>query len=179
MIVVGGEALIDVIRTPDGTEHAAPGGGPFNAARALARLGAPVSFLGHLSQDGAGRQLRGLLVGDGVNVDMVTIGPEPTTRALAVLDGNGHTQYEFHAEGTSAPNLTAETVPLHFGHDVDAIHLGSLGLVLEPLAESLLGMLRRNAEGRLVLVDPNVRLGLIAESVYRERMHAAIAQSTI
>ena len=179
MILVGGEALIDVIRTPDGHEHAAPGGGPFNTARALARLGAPVSFLGHLSQDGAGRQLRGLLAGDGVGLDLVTVGSEPTTRAVAVLGEDGHADYEFHVDGTSAPNLTADMVPQHLGDEVDAIHLGSLGFVLEPLAESLLGLLRRNGEGRLVLVDPNVRLGLISDSVYRERMHAAIAQSTI
>jgi len=32
MIVVCGEALIDVIHNGDGTQHAAPGGGPFNTA---------------------------------------------------------------------------------------------------------------------------------------------------
>src|SRR5215467_10857615 len=152
MIVVGGEALIDVIRTPDGHEQSAPGGGPFTAARAIARLGAPVSFLGHLSHDGAGRQLRGLLAADGVKFDLA---------------------------GTSAPNLTAEMVPQRLADDVDAIHLGSLGLVLEPLADSLLGLLKRSGSGRLVLIDPNVRPGLIPDSVYRDRMQTAIAQSTI
>ena len=39
MIVVCGEALIDQIHNGDGTQRAAPGGGPFNTARALARLG--------------------------------------------------------------------------------------------------------------------------------------------
>ena len=37
VIVVCGEALIDVINNGDGTQRAAPGGGPFNTARALAR----------------------------------------------------------------------------------------------------------------------------------------------
>jgi len=40
VIVVCGEALIDRIRTSDGAQRATPGGGPFNTARALARLGA-------------------------------------------------------------------------------------------------------------------------------------------
>ena len=35
MIVVAGEALIDVIISPDGTIRAVPGGGPYNAARTL------------------------------------------------------------------------------------------------------------------------------------------------
>src|SRR5215467_6300562 len=179
MIVVGGEALIDVIRTPDGHEQSAPGGGPFTAARAIARLGAPVSFLGHLSHDGAGRQLRGLLAADGVKLDLTSVGPEPTTRAIALLRDEGRVEYEFELAGTSAPNLTAEMVPQRLADDVDAIHLGSLGLVLEPLADSLLGLLKRSGSGRLVLIDPNVRPGLIPDSVYRDRMQTAIAQSTI
>ena len=41
MIVVAGEALVDLIARPDGTIAAVPGGGPYNAARAIGRLGVP------------------------------------------------------------------------------------------------------------------------------------------
>ena len=39
MIVVAGEALIDLVVSPDGRVDARLGGGPYNAARTLARLG--------------------------------------------------------------------------------------------------------------------------------------------
>ena len=39
MIAVAGEALIDLIIGPAGRADVRPGGGPFNAARTIARLG--------------------------------------------------------------------------------------------------------------------------------------------
>ena len=71
MIVVCGEALIDMIHNDDGTRHAAPGGGPFNTARALARLGVPTAFLGHLSTDKFGQELADLLKEDGVSLQQL------------------------------------------------------------------------------------------------------------
>ena len=83
MIVVCGEALIDMIHNGDGTQRAAPGGGPFNTARALARLGVATAFLGHLSSDAFGKELRQLLEADGASLQYATVGPEMTTIAVA------------------------------------------------------------------------------------------------
>jgi fructokinase len=179
VVVVCGEALIDVIRDSSGKESSVPGGGPFNTARALARLGVPVAYLGRLSSDESGRLLAELLAADGVDMRLVSVGPERTTRAIATLRRGGITEYSFEFEGTSAPNLTHEMLPVQLGHDVDAIHVGTLGLVFEPIAASLAGLLHREREGRLVMVDPNVRPGLIDEGAYRERLDAVIAESTI
>ena len=38
--------------------------------------------------------------------------------------------------GFRIPNLTRDLVPEHFGPDVTALHLGTLGLVLEPMAST-------------------------------------------
>ncbi|TME21240.1 MAG: hypothetical protein E6I68_11685 [Chloroflexi bacterium] len=65
MIVVCGEALIDMVLSAGGTRRPAPGGGPFNTACALARLGVPTAFLGHFSQDEFGRLLANRLAADG------------------------------------------------------------------------------------------------------------------
>src|SRR5713226_4324279 len=100
-----------MIRNPDGTHRAAPGGGPFNTARALARLGVPTAFLGHLSDDAFGRELAGLLVSDGASLELTTIGSEATTTAVADLDAAGLAEYQFQIQGTSAPNLTIEMLP--------------------------------------------------------------------
>ena len=49
MIVVGGEALVDLV-DERGVLRPIPGGGPFNTAIALGRLGVPVAYLGTLSK---------------------------------------------------------------------------------------------------------------------------------
>jgi fructokinase len=179
VIVVCGEALIDMIHNGDGTQRAAPGGGPFNTARALARLGVPTAFLGRLSDDAFGRELAGLLTADGVNLDLASVGHENTTIAIADVDSEGFAEYEFLVQGTSAPNLTLDALPERLSPDVNALHLGTLGLVLEPLASTLVELLRQEHDGRLVMLDPNIRTGLIPESEYRERLREVISQSTI
>jgi fructokinase len=179
VIVVCGEALIDRIHNGDGTQHAAPGGGPFNTARALARLEVPTAFLGRLSNDVFGRQMAGLLASDGASLALTSIGPEPTTIAIADVDGEGFAEYQFLIEGTSAPNLTLDMVPEHFGSEVTALYVGTLGLVLEPMASTLAELVSREHSQRVVMLDPNIRVGLIPDADYRERLHTAISQSTI
>lgn len=179
MIVVGGEALIDRIHNGDGTQRAAPGGGPFNTARGLARLGVPTAFLGRLSEDVFGRELATLLRSEGVSLELASIGPEPTTIAIADVGDEGFAEYEFLVQGTSAPNLTPEMVPEQFGADVGALHVGTLGLILEPMASTLAELASRERGRRLVMLDPNIRVGLIPDADYRERLKTAISQSTI
>jgi fructokinase len=179
VIVVCGEALIDMISNGDGTQRAAPGGGPFNTARALARLGVPTAFLGRLSEDVFGRQLASSLVADGVSLELASFGPESTTIAVADVDSEGFAEYQFLVRGTSAPNLTLDMVPEHFGPEVTALHVGTLGLVLEPMASTLAELISREHGHRLVMLDPNIRIGLAPESDYRERLRSAISQGTI
>ena len=179
MIVVAGEALIDRIHNDDGTQRAAPGGGPFNTARALARLGVPTAFLGRLSQDAFGREMAGLLEKEGVSLELASIGPEPTTIAIADVDDAGFAEYEFLVKGTSAPNLTPEMVPEQFGPDVGALHVGTLGLILEPMASTLAELVDREGGKRLVMLDPNIRVGLVPDPDYRERLKTAMSQSTV
>lgn len=179
MVVVCGEALIDVIRTADGAERAVPGGGPFNTARALARLGVPAAFLGRLSDDDHGRELARLLIADGASLELASVGNEKTTIASADVDRDGVAHYRFDLEGTSAPNLTAEMVPHRLSPAVEALHVGTLGLVLEPMASTLVELVEREHGGRVVMLDLNVRPGIIPDGVYRERLENVISRSTI
>ena len=96
MIVVAGEALIDLIVHPDGRLTAIPGGGPFNTARTIGRLGVDVAFLGRLSTDRFGRILSGALAADGVDLRWATLTEAPTTLAVAELDDVGAASYRFH-----------------------------------------------------------------------------------
>ena len=49
MITVTGEALIDLVIDGDGCPRPRPGGGPFNTARTIGRLGLAPAFLGRCS----------------------------------------------------------------------------------------------------------------------------------
>lgn len=178
MIVVCGEALIDKVISGDGTRPA-PGGGPFNTARALARLEVPTAFLGHFSTDDFGRLLADRLAADGASLALASFGPEPTTIAVANVGKDGLAEYEFHIQGTSAPNLKLEMIPAELPAEVKALHLGTLGLVLEPMASSLAELVRREHGRRLVMLDPNIRPVLATDTGYRQRVQWFIAQSTI
>ena len=179
MIVVCGEALIDMVTTGDSTRRPTPGGGPFNTARALARLEAPAAFLGHFSTDEFGRMLADQLAADGASLALATFGPEPTTIAVANIGGDGLAEYEFLIQGTSAPNLTLDMIPAELPVEVKAVHLGTLGLVLEPMASSLAALVRREHGRRLVMLDPNIRPVLTTDPQYRPRLDSLISQSTI
>src|SRR5437879_12168320 len=89
MIVVAGESLIDLIVRPDGRVEATPGGGPYNVARTLGRLGCDVSFLGRLSTDRFGSILRAGLADAGVDLGLAPSTEAPTLLAVAELDADG------------------------------------------------------------------------------------------
>ena len=176
MIVVCGEALIDQIPSPNGRQRETPGGGPFTTARALARLGIPTQFLGRLSTDAFGQQLRDLLAADGADLSLTSFGPEPTTLAIAEVGADGHAAYRFVIDGTSGSNLTRQMVPAMFSPDVKALHVGTLGLVFEPVATTIADLVEREHRKRLVMVDPNIRPSAVPN---RSRLDRILAQSTI
>ena len=171
MIVVAGEALIDLIVGPDGGISAAPGGGPYNTARTIGRLGQEVTFLGRLSSDRFGRDLRTQLQRDGVAADGVIETDDPTTLAVVELDDRGVATYRFYVDGTSAAGLTeADALPVLAAAGT-ALHVGTLGLVLEPIGTTLERLVRDSDGERLVMLDPNCRPATIADpSAFRARI---------
>jgi fructokinase len=161
--LVAGEALIDLLVSADGAISAVPGGGPFNVARALARLGCPTSFLGQLSSDGFGQELRQALVADSVTLAIEKAIDVPTTLAVARLDARGAASYAFYLTGTSAALLVADAISPGAFEGVAALHVGSLGLVIEPMASAVHELARRAPPGVLVMVDVNARPAAIGD----------------
>jgi fructokinase len=180
VIVVCGEALIDLVPAADGSRRARPGGGPFNTARALARLGVSTAFLGRLSRDGYGRRLADLLTADGADLSLVSFGSEPTTLAVAEVDAAGLASYRFVIDGTAAPNLTPAMLPERLEPGVEALHVGTLGLSLEPMASTIADFIARESDDRLVMLDPNIRTALLTDpDRYRTRLDAVMARTTV
>jgi fructokinase len=157
VIIVTGEALIDLIVGADGALSAIPGGGPYNTARAIARLGERVTFLGRISTDRFGRDLRANLARDGVAADGVIETDDPTTLAVVELDERGVARYSFYVQGTSAAGLTEMDVAGVVSASATALHVGTLGLVLEPAGTTIERLVERSDSSRLVMLDPNCR----------------------
>jgi fructokinase len=179
-VVVAGEALVDLLLRPDGSLAAAPGGGPFNASRALARLGADTAYLGALSDDRFGRLLRRRLEDDGVRLALPAPSPLPTTLALAELDEGGAASYRFYVERTSAPQLTSEQARGAVGPGTTVLHVGTLGLVLEPMAASLEHLVAEVDDSVLVFVDPNCRPLVVPDrAAYLARLVRVLARADV
>ncbi|MCP2169207.1 carbohydrate kinase family protein [Goodfellowiella coeruleoviolacea] len=184
MIVVAGEALVDMVpeRTPNAATAAAPGGGnpalaplhprlgggPFNVAIALGRLAVPVGFLSRVSTDPFGAALVERLEQSSVDTGLVQRGAEPTTLAVVGLTEDGSARYSFYVQGT-ADRLVTDPGPLP--ERVSAVSFGTLSLVLEPGASEYERIMRREHErGTLTALDPNIRTSLIPDAdAYRRR----------
>jgi fructokinase len=179
-VVVAGEALVDLILRPDGSISAVPGGGPFNAARTLARLGVPTVFLGGLSADRFGHDLRTQLEEDGVHLGMPTPVQLPTTLALAELDESGAASYRFYVAGTSAPLVTGDDARAAFDSAATVLHVGTLGLVFEPMATTMESLVAGIGDDVLVFVDPNCRpLTIPDRDAYIARLHRVLARADV
>mgnify|MGYP005984800877 FL=1 len=182
MILCCGEALIDMIPTPttagpDGfVPHA--GGAVFNTAIALGRLGAQVGMLSGLSSDMFGRQLVDGLKASHVDVSHLVLSDRPTTLAFVRLVG-GHATYDFYDENSAGRMITPEDMPT-LSSEVSALYFGGISLACEPGADAYADLLARNAEGRAVMIDPNIRPGFIKDiERYRQRLDRMLALSDI
>jgi fructokinase len=185
MILVAGEALIDLTRAVPGesaseTYTAHPGGGPCNTAVALGRLGIATGFLGALSTDAFGERLMEHLGAAGVDTSRVTRTARPTTLAMADVDDDGQATYAFYMDGTSAAQLYPHHVPDPLDASVEAIHVGTLGLVLEPTGTSIVAMVVREAGRRVIAVDPNIRRAVIPDmDTHRARLDTVMRRADI
>lgn len=179
LTLVAGEALFD-LWFEDDELHGRPGGGPFNTARTLGRLGRRVDYLGALSTDRFGRALRDRLVEDGVGLEAAVVTAAPSTLALADLDATGGARYGFWREGTAAAGLQPAAALAALPEDVGVLHVGTLGLVFEPTATAVEAVVDRLAPRAVVMVDPNVRPAAIAdEAVYRDRLARVLDRAAV
>lgn len=179
-IVVAGDALIDLIVQPDGAIVPVTGGGPYNAARAIGRLGVPCAFVGGLSSDRFGRMLEAGLRSDGVAVDLAQRTDRPTTLALAEVGEDGSARYRFYTRETSAPEVHPGPLAGGLPPGTRALLTGTLGLVLEPMATTLDRLIEALPDEVLLLLDPNARPVLIPDvEAWRARVTRALARADI
>jgi len=164
--VVCGETLIDLVPADSpppeafrSTWLALSAGGPMNSAVALGRLGADTHFLGRLSKDAFGRQLRSHILAADVQLDLAIESSQATSIAVVSLDEEGVASYTFHFHDTANFGWRIDDLPQL--RDSDWLHVASLSCVVSPGAEVLLEWMRGVACG--VSYDINVRPTVITD----------------
>ena len=179
MIVVIGEALVDVVHSPDGSVAEALGGAPYNTSRAIARLGGEVEYVGCLSTDGRGDRLASGLAADGVGLRHVRRTGLPSTVARATIGPTGGATYVFELAGTASPALDAADMR-RLPADPDIVFTGGLALVAEPSASAVAGYLESLAADTVVVVDVNSRPDAIGDgSAYRRILDRVVRRADI
>lgn len=182
MLLCCGEALIDMIesRAEDGSVSYAAhvGGAIFNTAIALGRLGAKPGFLSGLSQDTFGVQLLDALTASHVDTSQVIVSDRPATLAFVQLT-DGHASYTFYDENTAGRMLEPADLP-SLPDAVTALYFGGISLISEPCGEFYAALAEREASGRLIALDPNIRPGFIRdEARYRARLERMLGLADI
>ena len=164
--VVCGEALIDLVQSDaasrdsfSSTWLALSAGGPMNSAVALGKLGCDTHFLGRISRDAFGRQLRQHILEANVNLDLATEASQATSIAVVSLDEEGVASYTFHFDGTANFGWQVDDLP-ELNSD-DWLHIASLSCIVSPGAEVLLDWMRDVKSG--VSYDINVRPSVISD----------------
>lgn len=182
MILCCGEALIDMLprelETGQGVFLPVSGGAIFNTAVALGRLGEPAGLVGGISVDLFGKQLIDSLAQSKVNTDFCVRVENPTTLAFVKLS-NGNAEYTFMDENSATRSLTPQTLP-EFPSDVSALHFGAISLIPEPCGSAYEALMEREAEKRVISLDPNIRVSFIPDAdKHRKRILHMLALSDI
>lgn len=167
MIVVAGEALVDVVTESDGTVTETPGGSPLNVAVGLARLDVPATLYAQVGDDDRAAVLVEHVTSSGAQMIASPTSTGRTSTAVATLDATGAAHYEFDLEWS----LPRQTLP-----SCDGVHVGSLGTVLEPGRESVLDLVDQAVErGLLVSFDVNVRASFVPDAALGWRQASDLA----
>lgn len=181
MIAVTGEALIDLVVDPGGRVAAQTGGGPFNTARTIGRLGLAPVFLGRLSRDSFGARLRASLDRDGVTLGVPQLTGDPTTLAIADVDADGVAHYHFYLAGTSSCAVDHGQLSAALPQGVTALHAGSLALVADPIATSIERLIAGDVPAdTLVMIDPNCRPEAVtSRDAYLARLYRILGRADV
>lgn len=149
-VAVIGESLIDIVRAQNTVE--APGGSPLNVAVALSRLGVDTRLLTALGNDERADLVEKHLAASGVELVPGSRRLLRTSTATATLRPDGSAVYDFDVtwDPPALPSL-----------EVEALHAGSIGLFLQPGAETVRDQLEAAAGRTLISLDPNIRPSLL------------------
>ncbi len=155
MILISGEALIDLIPDPErpNAYDAVLGGSPYNVAIGLARLGSHTAFVSRISKDGNGDALALALADNGVDLAYVLRDERPSTLAF-VMRGTAKTgsRYAFYLDATSFDGPWP--FPTDWPEAGRHLHLGSISAVDPRHGERAVEAMKAARQRATVSYDP-------------------------
>lgn len=180
MIIVGGEALVDLLPDRTGGYQPLPGGSPANTAVALGRLGTQTALLARLADDRLGALLRVHLETSNVDLRYVAGSTAPTTLAVVDLDQHGVADYSFYIDGCADGGWQVADLPAALP-PAAALHVGgSFALAVEPMAAVFETLLSREQSRRVITFDPNIRPTLVHDhATVRARLRRWLGMADI
>ncbi|BCW54383.1 MULTISPECIES: PfkB family carbohydrate kinase [unclassified Arthrobacter] len=167
--VVVGEALIDVVTTPDSqVEH--PGGSPANVAYGLGLLGVTTGLLTAIAPDERGRTIENHLHRAGVTLLPGSKSLTRTATATAALGPDGSAAYDFDIRW-QLPTATPACFP-------KILHTGSIATFLNPGAGAVKTLLEQAHKHCTITYDPNIRPSLLGSHAEAKATFEAIGALT-
>jgi fructokinase len=156
MTLVIGEAVVDIVVSPDGRTAEHVGGGPANIALTLARLGYPVELATHIGPDPRGDRIQAHLERDGVRLSAGSVTAERTPTGTATLDERGVAAYTFDL----AWDLPGDLGP----GDATHVHIGSIASALPPGSDEVRRIVGLARDHATISYDPNLRPALLGDA---------------
>ena len=159
MILCCGEALIDMVqRDEDGANlfRSYNGGGIYNSAIALGRLGEKVGLFAGMSSDVFGQSLRAGLKASNVSEKFLRIKDLHTTLAIAKVNAQGNAKYFFIDDASAGRWLEKRDMP-KLTKSIKAILFGGICLVPEPSGGTYEALMKKASKTQVLALDPNIR----------------------
>ena len=170
MIVIGGDAIVDLIDRGQGLFEACPGGSTLNCALAAGQLGSQVLYVSTLSADFYGDLLVNRLAECHVKLRANARSSAYSSLAVVSLDETNQPRYAFYREGTADRDVPVTDIVASFPQTMSIFHVGSCALIpLEDQDAWLQVVMAAKESGALISIDPNCRPSMTKDLIaYRE-----------
>jgi len=170
LIVIGGDALVDLIDRGQRQFEACPGGSTLNCALAAGQLGSQVLYVSTLSADSYGDLLANRLAECHVQLRANARSSAYTSLAVVSLDQTNQPSYAFYREGTADRDVPVADIVASFPETMSIFHVGSCALIpAEDQDAWLQVVMAAKDRGALISIDPNCRPSMTKDpTAYRE-----------
>ena len=170
VIVIGGDAIIDLIDRGQRLFEACPGGSTLNCALAAGQLGSEVLYVSTLSSDSYGDLLATRLAECHVKLRANARSSAYTSLAVVSLDEMEQPSYAFYRDRTADRDVPVADIIASFPERMSIFHVGSCALIpLEDQEAWLQVVVAAKDRGALISIDPNCRPSITKNPIaYRE-----------
>ena len=170
MIVIGGDAIVDLIDRGQRLFEACPGGSTLNCALAAGQLGSQVLYVSTLSTDFYGDLLAERLTECHVSLRADARSSAYTSLAVVSLDETNQPSYAFYREGTADRDIPVAEIVNSFPETMSIFHVGSCALIpAEDQDAWLQVVMAAKDRGALISIDPNCRPSMTKDPIaYRD-----------